>query len=487
MGTKHSYRVTQGSSIHHVSALFTALPTALHYTDLPCRHAHAFGNPRKWSSFPDEMQIIIQRTLVDRVWQSGISSETRDDFYVRVRDSKTTLEGLASSTRAAVRGVRELSYWVLHCMCQFGESFYSHSDLAEPLAKALYEDADALSSHQVSTLLRISMALIDACPVHHRSAFLPPLISHLYRQVDRKLTTEWQLIGTKEQDPANDETLDAEMKTESVLRQLTFSAATLASTLISLQSGTSAMALTARLYKNLTSTEPYTGPPMRGLTLSSSPILSSLVIFSNHVLRMRDTRSCSLITRILRSIIPEFADANQTHQRKRSEVSISTVATSDIDPTTVQEIREFFCSDVLKGAITSLHEQYFAELQKDLGALIASILFHYNRISSTPRSVLQSLPGMTDQHVDRALDQINANQSERHQRACVLNLLEGLRGVSIHEMGKIAGAASHKERVGGKMRSAMQEQFANMAVDGQTSTIERGGSVEVEGVGQLFD
>lgn len=183
------------------------------------------------------MHIIVQRTLVDRVWQSGISSETRDDFYTRVRESKKTLEGLASSTRAAIRSVRELSYWILHCMCQFGESFYSLTDLAEPLAKALYEDADTLSSHQVSTLLRISMALIDGCPVHHRAQFLPPIISNLYRQVDRKLTTEWELLGGREERQTDDENLDAEMKIESVLRQLTFSAATLAATLISLHIG----------------------------------------------------------------------------------------------------------------------------------------------------------------------------------------------------------------------------------------------------------
>lgn len=227
---------------------------------------------------------------------------------------------------------------------------------------------------------------------------------------------------------------------------------------------------------------------MRGLTLSSPTILSSLVVFCNHVLRMRDTRSCGLVTRIMRSIIPEFTTVNTSSSKHHHPDTSGESATSaNVRASTAEQIREFFCSDVLKGAISSLHEPYFADLQKELGALIGCILFNYGKQTTTPRNILQSLPGITDEQIDRALDQITINQGERHQRAIVLSLLEGLRGVSIHEMGKLISNTTRREQTAGKTRTAMQEQFANMAVDPQPSTITRGGSAEIEGLSQLFE
>lgn len=204
------------------------IPSLLHLVS----YAHSFSNPARWSGFPVEMQAIIKRTLLDRVWQSGISSESRDDFYNRVRDSKATLEGLGSTVRGAVRGVRELSYWILHCMSQFGEAFYSIKDLPGPLAQALYEDAHELSAHQVSTLLRLSSALIEGCPPELRASFLPSLLTSLFRQLDAKIVAEWEAIEKEKQDNITGGNLDHEMKTESVLRQLTYSAVMLVSSLL---------------------------------------------------------------------------------------------------------------------------------------------------------------------------------------------------------------------------------------------------------------
>lgn len=181
-----------------------------------------------------------------------------------------------------------------------------------------------------------------------------------------------------------------------------------------------------------------------------------------------------------------------------------------MDPSTAHQIREFFCTDVLKSAITSLHEPYFADLQKELGALIAAIIAHFGSQTPTPREIFLSLPSMTPIQIDRAFDALThplamgQTPSERTQRTIVLSLLQSLRGVSIHEMGKIVSSSSATSTglgtsssrpdrsnggVSGKMRTAMQEQFASMAVDGQghDPRIDRGGSAEIEGMGQLFE
>lgn len=195
------------------------------------RHAHAFNNPSTWSKYPPEMHGIIKRILMDRVWQSGISNETRDDFFARVRDSKNTLEGLASAIRGAVRSVRELSYWIVHCMTSFGRAFYGHSDLPEPLARALYTDAQLLSAHQFSALLKLSTALVDGCPEENQSQFLTPLLILLFQQMDAKVMSEWGSIEQRKGVSTEEDNLGQEMKDESILRQLTYSAVTLVSNL----------------------------------------------------------------------------------------------------------------------------------------------------------------------------------------------------------------------------------------------------------------
>lgn len=195
---------------------------------------------------------------------------------------------------------------------------------------------------------------------------------------------------------------------------------------------------------------------MRTFMLSSPTILEPLILFCTHALRMRDSRCCSVITRVLRSIVPEFS----------------------IDTPTAAEVREFISNEVLKACITSLHEPYFVELQKDLAQLIATIFILYSPTTSTPRRILLSLPGMTEEQVDRVASRLMRVQSGRQQRALVLDLLDGLRGVSISEQGKIP---RHEPR---KLRSAMQERYMN--VDNARQNRQRDGSPELGGVADMF-
>jgi len=117
-------------------------------------------------------------------------------------------------------------------MTNFGDTFYGHMDLPEPLANALYTDAHALSPHQFSALLKLSSALIDGCPPELRAQFLTPILFGLFKQLDRKLSLEWEAVQNRSTKDVSEEVLDQEMKADSVLRQLTHSALLLICTLI---------------------------------------------------------------------------------------------------------------------------------------------------------------------------------------------------------------------------------------------------------------
>lgn len=170
---------------------------------------------------------------------------------------------------------------------------------------------------------------------------------------------------------------------------------------------------------------------------------------------MRDTRSCSSITRVLHSLVPEFDGA--------TPVAI--------------EVREFISTEVLKACITSLHDSYFVDMQKDLADLIASIVTTYSGKTDTPKNILLSLPSMADVKVDRTIRQlIRAPENSRQRRALILDLLAGLRGVSISEQGKVLKPDT-------KIRSAMQEKYMTMDVQPDEG---REVSPDLEGFAKLF-
>ena len=174
---------------------------------------------------------------------------------------------------------------------------------------------------------------------------------------------------------------------------------------------------------------------------------------------MRDTRCCGVVLRIFRSLIPEF--------RK---------PTDQVSP-----IREFISSDVLKACITSLHEPYFVDLQKELATLIASILIHYCPITDTPRQVLLSLPGIHEKSVNKCIDYVSRPaMQQRQQAALVLDLLRDLKGVSISEQGRITKSAGSVR----KEMSKMQKEFMKVVKE---EPLKKDPSPDLTGVAGMFE
>ena len=191
-------------------------------------------------------------------------------------------------------------------------------------------------------------------------------------------------------------------------------------------------------------------PPMCDFILATPSVLEPILLFCTSTIRVRDTRSVVTIVRVLRSLLPRFKEKSP--------------------------IRDYFCNDILKNAITSLHEPYFVDCQKELASLIGGIIHLDDEI---PRSIILSLPGMNDTYrVDRKMAKLRSanRQDERMQRSIVLDLMSSIKGVSIHEQGKI-------QRPKGKGRSQMMEQY--MTVD-QPAAIVRGTSPGLAGVADMF-
>lgn len=418
------------------------------------------------------MQVVVRRILTDRFWQVGISQGSRDEFYASVGDTKTTLEGFASSIRGSVRTIRETGYRLLNYMSLLGEHFYSFAELPGPLAQALFADACALSPHQLAILVDTIRPIIDNCPEKSRGHFLPPILSALFEQLDRKASSEWERIEQRSKGASEDDDLTSEMKDESILRQLTMSSVMLVVELLEPARPSESLCMFDYLDANSHPTDPPAAPDVpskangdvaspsknttRTFILQTPDILKPVILFCTHALRMRDTRACSLIAKVLRSIVPEFT----------------------VDGPVEADVREFISTEVLKACINSLHDPYFVELQKEFAQLIASILVSYTPHTEMPKQILLSLPEMAPPKLESAIRQLfRAHQNTRQQRAIVLDLLEGFRGVAIHEQGKLPKPDAKK------LRSALQEKYMTVEV---RANDKREVSPDLGGVAAMF-
>ncbi|KAL0467793.1 nuclear import and export protein Msn5 [Neurospora intermedia] len=473
----------------------TILPELLKFLS----YAHACHDPKNWSLLPEEMRPVVSRLLTDRFWQAGISEGSKDDFYARVLDKKNTLEGLASTIRGTVRFVREACYAVIYCMSRLDVQFYGFTELPGPLANALFADSFSLSSHQLINLLNLVRYLVDHCPVELRDHFLPPILAACFQQMDAKISSEWEKLGQKQTvQVADNEELTEEMKAESILRQLTYTAAIMVAEFLD----PARTGPPSNLPASPNGTTPESRyPSLRRFCLMQTSIAGPLLLFLCHAIHMRDTRCCGVVLRVFRSIVPEFQI--QTGQpREQKETSHPSLPDENypIPDATKAEINQFLCTDVMRAAISSMNDPYFVDTQKDLATLIATILSHFcvgddfSGGNSAPRQILCSLPGIKEQEVDRTLTFLRRpGTHSRQQRAVVLDLLRNVKSVSISEMGKLKDPREDLVKKAPK-RSKMAQKFMTpqQGVDTTVTGTEQGtgkrqATPDLEGVAGMFD
>lgn len=399
-------------------------------------YATQFHNRTTWNSFPVDIQNVVRRILTDRFWQNGISAESRDAFVNKVNNTKNTYEGFGSTVRRTVRTIRTGACDLLLFLSKLGDVFYGITDLAVPLSQALYENAIGLSAHHFSLLITVSSTLIKGCDISLREQFLPPMLAALFQQLRIKVDEEWEILNRRNEEVSADDNLDDEMKNQSILRSMTYNACYLMYTLTN-----------ADLFKG-------EDPTPLAIITNNVNILEPVITFAASALRVRDYHSVKSTCVVLHDrLIPLYRDPSAVH--------------------------DYICNDILKTAITSLHEPYFVELQKDLAALILQIIHTDAEVSA---SVIASLPVLSE-HPDRvrtAIERIRGCTQEKVGRALVLALLEQIRGVSIHEMGRIGGPKKSKNQM------KLLQQFEEQQQQAQIKANERGESPGLDGVAQLL-
>jgi len=192
---------------------------------------------------------------------------------------------------------------------------------------------------------------------------------------------------------------------------------------------------------------------MYKLILDSAEILEPLLIFSKNALRFRDTRTVGKAVELIRSILPFFRKPSTVHT--------------------------FLCRDVLQDAIISFHEPYFIDSQRDLTSLISRIIW-IDEVQA--REVLLSLSPLAHQpeKVEKMLQHVRDHRdNDRKVRALVWELLDGIRGQSIQEMGKIQTVFPKKPKV-------VKTQHVNPLNPDGASNAQKRESPELAGVAEML-
>ncbi|KKA28011.1 hypothetical protein TD95_004848 [Thielaviopsis punctulata] len=442
-------------------------------------HAHASHNPSNWHSLPQDLRApIVSKVLSDRFWQSGISEGSKDDFYNRVLDKKDTLEGLGSSIRGSIRFVRETAYAIIYCLSRMDTLFYTLPDLPKPLAQAMFSDSLFISSHQQISLLNLVRYLVDDCPVENRENFLPPVLEACFVQMDTKINSEWQDLANQQSVKSGSDELTEEMKAESILRQVTYTAVVMVADFLDPNKKNptpgpedeSAIDDSESLY-----------PTLRRFCLSKQRIVETLLVFSTHAIRMKDSRCCSYILRVLRTIASDMRAETPQNREKQAR---DPMARFPIPPETMQAVREFMSTETLLACVASFNEPYFVDTQKDLSYLMSAIYVYFIPATPTPANVLLSLPGITEEKLQVMNSfTMDPDSATRQQRAAMFDVLKHLKGVSIAEMGKLEAPVKKKE-----VRSKMAQEFMQAPGQNGGQSVPRTTSPDgLDGVAGLFE
>ncbi|KAI1620766.1 armadillo-type protein [Exophiala viscosa] len=433
-------RLDEGSPLQKmVCELWSPLmPSMLSHVFRLTRYNHQLHNPASWPNTSPDMDPVIRRILRDRYWQSGISSGSMNQFHSQVKSTKSTLEGFASSVRGRIRNNLEQCYSIIHTLGRLGSAFYGLQQVAEMIAEAALDSASPLSPHHFAVLIQMLPKLIDECPPELRQSFLTPILSSLLQQMDTKLSNDWVKMTEIKQTKHDEENLNDEMRDDSVLRQTTYKAVNLVAHWINPKR--EEQLSTKKSIVNGNHLTQGTQQTMREFILSNLHVLDRLIVFITHALAFRDTRSCTTMLGAAQRLVLSFASDHFLSGQEAAAV------------------REFISTDMLKTAITCLNDGYFADQQKEYAHLIAMIWLSYGlpahvpatesapahdrpALTATPRSVILSLPGMTEAKVDKAAAQLlqegASGARSKKLRAVILSLLEGVRGVRLSELGKI--------------------------------------------------
>lgn len=185
----------------------------------------AYHNPANWTSLPAEVQTFVKYSCMERFWQVGVSTQTRDQFVDENVRAMHTLRDFADSVGHIIRYTREYAFLTLGSISQLEETMYEIPGMATNLWMALAGDSAGITSHSWRHMISLVLRnVIKNCPVYLMPNFLKEFLPPLLTKLDQVLLEKWERVhqnGAMLIGDEDDAALSEEMMEEHLLRQLT--------------------------------------------------------------------------------------------------------------------------------------------------------------------------------------------------------------------------------------------------------------------------
>lgn len=185
----------------------------------------AYHNPANWTSLPAEVQTFVKYSCMERFWQVGVSTQTRDQFVDENVRAMHTLRDFADSVGHIIRYTREYAFLTLGSISQLEETMYEIPGIATNLWMALAGDSAGITSHSWRHMISLVLRnVIKNCPIYLMPNFLKEFLPPLLTKLDQVLFEKWERVhqnGVMLMGDEDDATLSEEMMEEHLLRQLT--------------------------------------------------------------------------------------------------------------------------------------------------------------------------------------------------------------------------------------------------------------------------
>lgn len=185
----------------------------------------AYHNPANWTSLPAEVQTFVKYSCMERFWQVGVSTQTRDQFVDENVRAMHTLRDFADSVGHIIRYTREYAFLTLGSISQLEETMYEIPGIATNLWMALAGDSAGITSHSWRHMISLVLRnVIKNCPIYLMPNFLKEFLPPMLTKLDQVLLEKWERVhqnGVMLMGDEDDATLSEEMMEEHLLRQLT--------------------------------------------------------------------------------------------------------------------------------------------------------------------------------------------------------------------------------------------------------------------------
>lgn len=186
----------------------------------------AYHNPENWHTLPIEVQAFVKYSCMERFWQVGVSTQTKDQFVDENVKAMHTLRDFADSVGHIIRYTREYAFLTLGSISQLEETIYEIPGMAQQLYKALAGDSAGVTSHSWRHMTSLVLRnIVKNCPPHLMSSFLGEFLPPILTKLDQVLSEKWERVHREgimiHGDDDSTEDFSEEMMEEHLLRQLT--------------------------------------------------------------------------------------------------------------------------------------------------------------------------------------------------------------------------------------------------------------------------